>query len=236
MLYKYKNINVNYELVGNGKTQVVFLHGWGGSIDSFKFVSNHLNDSQMLFIDFPPFGKSQEPITSFTIFDYAELTLHIMRLCNFEKPVVVGHSFGGRVAILLASGNYCSKLFLTASAGIKPKRSIKYYCKVLRNKFCKKFNIGKISGSTDYNQLSTIMKKTFVNIVNTFLEKYAININVPTILFWGRQDKETPKYMAKKLNKLIKSSNLVLVNGGHFAYLEQYNTFVSILRYFIYSM
>lgn len=236
MIHKYKDIQINYKLIGTGKTQIVFLHGWGGNIDSFEWVSKYLSDTTALFIDFPPFGKSQEPLEPFTIFDYAELTLQIMRECNFDKPIVVGHSFGGRVGILLACGNYVSKLFLTASAGLKPKRSLKYYFKVAKNKFCKKFGVGKPTGSKDYNALSPIMKKTFSNIVTTFLEKYAINIQVPTLLFWGRRDKETPVYMAKCLKKLIKPSHLVLVKGGHFAYIEQANTFVQVLKYFINHM
>ena len=76
---------------------------------------------------------------------------------------------------------------------------------VLKHKFCKKFNIKHKSGSKDYLALSSKMKKTFVNIVSTYLEKYAIHICVPTILFWGKKDKETPFYMAKRLNKLIKT-------------------------------
>ena len=233
MIHSYKDININYKVVGTGKTKIVFLHGWGGSIASFEFICKYLPDTSALFIDFPPFGKSEEPKEPFTIFNYADLTLEIMRKEDFDKPIIVGHSFGGRVATILAAGNYASKIMLTASAGLKPRRSIKYYAKVLKNKICKKFNIGKISGSTEYNVLSPIMKKTFSNIVTTFLEKYAINIQVPTLLFWGRQDKETPVYMAKRFKKLIKPSHLVLVKGGHFAYLEQINTFVQVLKYFI---
>ena len=63
------------------------------------------------------------------------------------------------------------------------------------------------------------MKKTFLNIVNTNLEKYAININVPTILFWGLNDKETPFYMAKRLKRLVKDCEIIAVvqmrDDGH---------------------
>ena len=77
------------------------------------------------------------------------------------------------------------------------------------------------------------MKKTFVNIVNTFLEKYVININIPTIIFWGQKDKETPLYMAKRFKRLIKNSELVIIkNAGHFAYLQDLNTFVNVLNLF----
>ena len=78
------------------------------------------------------------------------------------------------------------------------------------------------------------MKKTFINIVNTYLEEFANKINVPTIIFWGKQDKETPLYMAKRFNKLIKNSELVICkNAGHFSYIDDVNTFINVLNYFV---
>ena len=89
-------------------------------------------------------------------------------------------------------------------------------------------------GSSDFRQLSFKMRKTFVNIVNTFLEKYAININVPTLLVWGECDKDTPMYMAKKLKRIIKNSELIVFkNAGHFAYVEQAYKFCLIVSAFV---
>ena len=167
-----------------------------------------------------------------TIFDYAELVLEIMRKEKFKKPILIGHSFGGRVASILASGGYAQKLMLVDSAGLKPKRTLKYHLKRLNNKIRTKLG-KKTKGSADFEALSPIMKKTFVNIVNTFLEKYVININIPTIIFWGQKDKETPLYMAKRFKRLIKNSELVIIkNAGHFAYLQDLNTFVNVLNLF----
>ena len=234
MTYFFKTSYINYEVIGNGSNHIVFLHGWGGEINSFKLVCKYLNfDYKALFIDFPPFGKSSEMEIPWTIFDYAEATLNIMRLEKFEQPIIVGHSFGGRVACLLASGGFAKKLMLVDSAGLKPKRSLKFYVKSACNKIKKKLGCKNIKGSKDYNSLSPIMKKTFVNIVNTFLEKYVIHINVPTIIFWGAKDKDTPLYMAKCFKNLIKSCELIVVkNAGHFSYLDDLNTFVKVLNLF----
>ena len=75
-------------------------------------------------------------------------------------------------------------------------------------------------GSDDYKALPPCMKKTFVNVVNQDLKNYFNKINGKVILFWGKDDKITPIYMAKKMNKLIKNSQLFIENGGHFCYLE----------------
>ena len=235
MIYEYKGTRVNYSILGDGKIPIVFLHGWGGNIKSFDFICKYLDfDYKALFIDFPPFGQSDQPKCDFTIFDYSQLTLNIIKENKLNKPILVGHSFGGRVGVILANGGFVSKLMLVNSAGLKPRRNAKYFFRVLKNKIYKKLRIKKQIGSKDYLSLSVNMKKTFSNIVSTFLDKYAININVPTVIFWGKKDKETPCYMAKRFKRLIKNSELVLLkNAGHFSYLDELNTFVKVLNYFV---
>ena len=234
MDYIFKGSKVHYEIFGNGDKEVVFLHGWGGSINSFSFISKDLNFSyKALFVDFPPFGDSEEPKETLTIFDYADMVQQIMEREGFKRPLMVGHSFGGRVAIILANKNLADGLILTASAGMKVRHGIKYYYKIYKHKLCKRFGLKSSGGSSDYKMLSQNMKKTFINIVNTNLEKYAINIGVPCVLVWGKKDKDTPFYMAKKLNKLIKESEIIAYKHcGHFCYLEKYAEFVAIINSF----
>ena len=127
------------------------------------------------------------------------------------------------------------KLVLVDSAGIKPRRGIKYRLKILMHKILKKFGKG-LKGSKDYRVLSPVMKKTFQNVVN-YDETYLLSdITADTAIFWGDKDKETPLYMARKLNKKIKSSHLfLLTNAGHFSYLDNSGYFLKILSAFIYG-
>jgi len=233
----YKKTKIYYEIYGESHKAVVFLHGWGGNCESFKFVKEKLESNiKTVFIDFPPFGKSDEPAEIFSMQDYVNICIKIFEINNIQKPILIGHSFGGRVAIMLASLGYASKLILVNSAGIKPKFNLKKYLKIKTYKLLKKIGCTVKSGSKDYLQLSSNMKKTFVNIVNTFLEKYAILIVIPTIIYWGKKDRETPLYMAKKLNKLIKNSELVVLdNAGHFSYLFNVNHFTKTINSFIFD-
>ena len=81
--------------------------------------------------------------------------------------------------------------------------------------------------------LSPAMKKVFVRIVNTHLDGLLAKIDVPTLLFWGKEDKDTPPYMAKRFHKGIKDSGLVMLNGaGHFAYAERGDVFNAAVRVF----
>ena len=105
---------------------------------------------------------------------------------------------------------------------MKAKKNIKY-CQKL-NKF----------GSPDYKVLSPIMKKTFINVVNEDLTKFTKFLKCKTLIVWGKKDKETKPYMARKFNKLIQNSNLIfLKNSGHFSFLEKKEDFVIILDTFL---
>ena len=235
MLIKHKGINVNVKIIGNGEVPILFLHGWGGSTKSFDFVVRQLRfNYKAIFIDFPPFGKSDEPNVAYTLFDYVDLVCIVLKKLNISKPIVVGHSFGGRIAIVLSAMERTNMLVLVSSAGIKVRRSLKYYIKIYLYKLCKKLKIKLNTGSKDYNNLSKTMQQTLINIVNKNLDTYAKTVNVPTLIFWGKKDKETKPYMAYKLSRYIKKSELIIIkNAGHFSYIQEYDMFIKTLNYFI---
>lgn len=153
-----------------------------------------------------------------------------------KDVTLVCHSFGGRVGIKLASkyGYYIKKLILVDSAGIRPRRGIKYYCKTIIHQFCKRFKIKHKAGSKDYRSLHGAMRKTFINVINEDLTDELYKIKAKTLIIWGNKDKETPIYMAKRLNKKIKNSKLIVFNGcGHFAYVECNARFCIVVESFL---
>lgn len=241
MQLKINGINVNFEYVKKSDKTIVFLHGWGGGISSFKAGFDYFfNNSEysLLNIDLPPFGESDEPLKNFTIYDYYELVKTLIFKLKIKSINIISHSFGGRIAILLASKKEVKveSLILIASAGIKAKKSLKTRFEIISYKFKKKFskNSKKLNkmGSRDYRLLSNNMKQVFVNVVNENLKKYLKNITCKTLIIWAKDDYETPKYMAKILNKKIKNSGLIMFNdGGHFCYLKYHTKFVKAAHY-----
>lgn len=233
---------MNFVKLGTSKNFILFLHGWGGSIDSFFWIKSYFKEYSLIFVDFYGFGKSSEPTEPMHVVDYAVEIKNILDQYEIDSLVVVGHSFGGRVAIKFAylyQENYKNlKLLLIDSAGIKPKRTFAYYFRIIHYKFLKKIAITngkarkKLSkfGSNDYKKLSPIMKQTFINIVNEDLSYEAKLINVQVFIIWGKNDKETKLYMAKKLNKFISGSKLYIFDkAGHFSYLDNKQEFLIIL-------
>lgn len=185
-----------------------------------------------IYIDLYGFGES-DIAHAVSLNDYADGVKEVLDYLGIEKPILVGHSFGGRVAMrLISNGVVAQGLVLVDSAGLKPKKTLKYCLRKLNYKIKKglKMDISKC-GSSDYKVLSDRMKITFKAIVNEYQDNELNNITCPTLILWGKNDNQTPKYMAKRLKKGIKNSVLIYLDGGHFAYIEDIR-FINILKAF----
>lgn len=234
---------------------VLVLHGWGGRIESFAPVIDALSEEyRVTALDFPGHGMSAPPPQPWSVTEYTALTQKLIEQLGIAPCHVIAHSFGGRVTILL-SGEHPElfrRIILVDSAGVLPKRGPRYYCKIYTYKLAKKLAKRKrvasllkavgvdvqkrvaSSGSADYKALSPNMKGTFVRVVNQNLRPYLKRIQSPTLLFWGKEDTDTPLYMGEIMEKEIPDAGLVAVEGaGHFSYLDAYPKFMATARYFL---
>lgn len=224
------NILAHYRK-GTGK-ELLLLHGWG--CDKSIFDTFDFNGYTVTAIDFYGFGESPTPSYPVDLDYYVLGVEEIIRKYNMEEITVIGHSFGGRVAIKLSDCDRVSALILCDSAGMKPKRGIKYYYKVLLAKLGKLFKRRFYRGSSDYSKLSGAMKRTFINIVNEDLSPITKKVEKPCLIIWGENDRETPLYMYKRLCKNIKYSRGIVFEGvGHFAIFEQPKRFVALVKEFV---
>ncbi len=213
-------VECEYEISrSEGDTEtVLFLHGWGGDLRSFAGAYSAVCGLGVSCINFA-FPKRVP--AEWGVYEYAVCVQDFLNMLGISEPIVVGHSFGGRIAIILASQGLCKKIMLVDSAGLKPKLNIRkklriaaYHRRVKRGKSLDGF------GSMDYNNLEPEMRKVFVRIVNTHLDKLLPYVRCKTLIFWGKSDRDTPLYMAKRLHRNIVQSDLVVVDGGHYSYLD----------------
>lgn len=238
MIYEYKNSEIHYQFDDRkAKTTNVFLHGWGCDSSSLMFCKDVVENENCLFIDFPPFGASCKKIKDWTVFTYANMVISLCEHLKIEKFNLIGHSFGGRIAIILSviCKDKTNKLVLIDSAGLKPRHSLRYYRNILIYKMRKrlKMDISKY-GSRDYLALSDDMKGVFKNIVNTNLDDFLPLINSETLIIFGKDDKVTPIYMAKRFTRRIKNSKMVLLKeAGHFSYIDRRLEFANQLESFL---
>ena len=242
MLFKHLNINIFYEKYGNKKNTILILPGWGNTRPTFNYIIDNIKDFFTIYIiDYPSFGNSPTPTKSLTIYDYAEVIKEFIKAKNIE-PIIIAHSFGGRIVSIL-EGKYNVKVkknILIDVAGIK-RKSLKLRLKTIIYKILMKISSKKQKeiirnkfSSNDYKELNPVMKQTFKNIISEDLTKYYKNINIDTLILWGEKDSDTPLKDAKKLNKIIKNSGLVIFKDTkHFSYLEKSLETLLIIKEFI---
>ncbi|OJJ16430.1 alpha/beta hydrolase [marine bacterium AO1-C] len=244
-----QDIPVHYKVTGEGP-HLLLLHGWGCDLEIFKPIQDHLSQRYTTYsIDFPGFGKTPDPPQPWSTEEYAALTEEFIQKLNLENPILLGHSFGGRVSIRLSAKHPIPKVILTGGAGLKPKRKLDYYIKVYSYKTVK--NVLKLpglrnyseqilekyrkkSGSSDYQKASGIMRQTLVKVVNEDLRYLLPSIKASTLLIWGENDTATPLSDAHVMEKEIPDAGLaVLKNAGHYGFLEKQAEFLIILDHFI---
>lgn len=225
---------LNYEVYGNGEKVLLFLHGWGGDRRSFAPLVNILKDTyRCICVDF--YGHGNTPATrEYSLRDFTESVRRVMLDENVTSASVVAHSFGGRVALDIASDPRINALVIIDGAGIKPRLTLKKLLRkfVYRLKKAVKADTSRC-GSPDYKALSPLMKATFVNIVNTYQNAVLPQINKPTLLIWGKKDCDTPLWMAHKMQKGIKNARLITLDGGHFCYLDHVFEVTGYIRNFL---
>ena len=250
MVIQLKGIDINYEILGEGEETLLILHGWMASIPAMAPIWQYFKKSRkVVVLDFPgQGGKSGNLTAPWGVPEYAEMVKELIQKLNIHQPDVIGHSFGGRVVIYLAS-NYPElfhKIILTDAAGLKKKMTLRRWLKIRSFKLGKLFlkvfstqrtyeeklnQLRKKYGSSDYVSLnSEIMRETFNKVINLDLKNNLKKIENPCLLIWGENDEDTPLYMAKTMEKEIKDSGLVILkNAGHFSYIDaplQYNIIV----------
>jgi pimeloyl-ACP methyl ester carboxylesterase len=237
-----KDTYINYVQYGNesGK-DIVLLHGWGQNIEMMDPIGRRLQDDfHITIIDFPGFGKSPEPPYSYTVYDYCDALTEILKKLKVKSPILVGHSFGGRIAMIYAATKPTSKLVLLASPFRRTNKKANLKLKIL--KILKKVPViknleGYVKehiGSRDYRNATPIMRRILVNVINEDLTNILPDIKVPTILIWGSNDAEVPLEEAKHIESVIKDCGLIVYDGcTHYAYLERLDQTVNIINEFL---
>lgn len=233
------DVAVNYIQYGEGK-DVLLLHGWGQNIEMMKPIGDNLSSRfRITILDFPGFGESDEPGHAWTIDDYSNMLEIFIKSVGIKKPIIMGHSFGGRVAIRYSAHNTIEKLVLFGSPCIRTQKDLPMSVKILKAvKRLPGFNqlgeyMKKYIGSRDYKAASPVMRQTLVNVVNEDLSMYAKDIEEPTLLIWGENDEEASLEEAKLLEAIMVDAGLIVLPGTHYAYLENLPRVISILENFI---
>lgn len=241
MIKHIKDVDINYIDYGEGKNTLVFLHGWGQNIEMMKPIGDKLQkNNRIIIVDLPGFGMSNEPNEIWTMYDYAECINKLLKSLKVENPIMIGHSFGGKISLIYASKYKTDKLVLFGSPFKQEIKKLSTKTKIL--KFLKKVPVlnklegfaKKHIGSRDYKAASEFMRKILVEHVNLDITEDVKKIKCPTLMVWGTMDQEVAIERAYELEELIEDSAVIPYEGcSHYAYLERAGQTVNIIKNFI---
>ncbi len=243
------NLKINYEEEGKGEP-LVLLHGWKNDLEIWNPIVSFLNNYRIIRLDLPGFGKSDFTSEVWDISDYAKFLNKFLEKLEISKTTLIGHSFGGRIAIKFSVlyPDKILKLVLVDSGGIRLKSFRRFLAFILaklgkivwlfplvrlkkdelRQKFYRAIK------ANDYLESNLILKKTFLKIIAEDLRDEAKKINLPTLIIWGEKDLITSPKEGRLLANSIKNSRLVLIkDAGHWPFIEKTQDFLNILRVFL---
>ncbi len=139
--------------------------------------------------------------------------------------IIVGHSFGGRIAVHLSQINKYKKIVLIGVPLIKKQNTKKSSSIFEIYKFMNKFKfisnekldqIKNKYGSEDYKNANKYLKDTLVMAINDDLKDILSKIDTKVELVWGEDDSEVPLQVGLDSNDIIPNSELTIIpSSGH---------------------
>jgi pimeloyl-ACP methyl ester carboxylesterase len=228
---------------------VVVLHGWGAHLEAIEpIVAPLAAETEVLALDLPGFGESEEPPGPWSSEDYARFVATLLEEAGISRCHLIGHSRGGAIAICLAvqRPELIGRLILCDAAGLPPKRGLRYRWRVALAKLGRLLGLfgppgrrlqARIRGrvaSSDYLNASPSMRETFRRVIAEDLAGHLPKISAPALLVWGSADEDTPLWMGERMAELLPDGALVVFEGaGHFAYADQPGRFAQLSRHFL---
>ncbi len=217
---------------------LLFLHGWGGTRESLRGIATLFQHTHRVhLIDLPGFGEAPPPPDTWGTIDYADLVQQYI-LDRVQAPVVlVGHSFGGRVSVRLASRRLpqVRQLVLLGVPGLPQPalsrtRIRRQAIRVLRRVLIAlrpmlgdrgvRWHTERF-GSKDYQAAAGALRPVLIRTVNEDLTESARSIACPALLVWGTDDTETPPWLGRRYAELLgsKATLVLLPHKDHHLYI-----------------
>lgn len=210
------------------KKTIIILHGWGISGAKYATIALLLIEYgyNVYFPDLPGFGSEKLQKSVMNLDDYVLFVLSFMKKHGIEKTILLGHSFGGRVAAKFAYlyPNKVEKLLITGSPLIKQKLSAKkrvvfLAARLFKNiinffplptqKFLQKMVYFSIK-EWDYYKANEL-RETFKKIISEDLKDILPFVKTPTLLIWGDKDTIIPFSLAKQIQKSMPRAELIVL-------------------------
>lgn len=210
--------------------EIIILHGWNLSGSRFSPLADALKKLgyRVFCPDMPGFGKEPPPARAWHVVDYAEFVHGVVAKNRIRHPVIIGHSFGGRVALKYAQlyPEMVHALILTGAPGFSPVPQRKMFVFLLAAKAGGLlFSVPPLNlfadwarrwlyytaGARDFLRVEGQMRQTFKYIVQDSLVSAMEALRVPCLLLWGEYDVIVPVAIARRMQEVVSGSVLTII-------------------------
>ena len=232
---------------------IVILHGWNLSGKRFDPLAKELvKKGYTVFApDFPGFGNEPAPNTPWHIADYAQFLERYLKANHIRKPTLIGHSFGGRVALAYAASHSgdVTTVVLTGGPGFSPvpKKKMVIFLIIAKiggilfsipgiNFFADTARklLYRAAGAHEFYRAEGSMRQTFKNIVSDNLEDFMKALRTPCLLLWGADDVIVPPGVAERMKAMIPHATMRIIHGETHAFpFEHPVRFVEAMKDFL---
>lgn len=256
-------ISTHYNHLGRRGHFLVLLHGWGCDWEIFSPILTELSKNyQVIVPDLPGFGSSEKPglnpkKLAWNSLDYLIWLKDFLRQTVDAQPVVVaGHSFGGKLAALLAATQGQSDLannslqlkglILIDSAGLPApltaQEQLSYtlsglvpnFVKQVIPSILKRKVLASVDIAVDYQAATPELRAILQQIVREDIRENLRDITLPTLICWGALDKTTPLSQGKAFASAIFDNELVIFDQSqHYPFIDQPGKFIAAMTSFL---
>jgi len=235
------------------RKDVIILHGWNLSGSRFLPLVTELTrlGYRVFAPDLPGFGKEAPPERPWHVVDYAEFLKSYIDHHHIKNPVLIGHSFGGRVALKFSHlyPHDSSALVLTGTPGFSPVPTKKLLLFFIISKIggilfalpvlslladrARRF-LYYVAGAREFVVARGAMRQTFKYIVQDDLTQAMQSVDVPCLLLWGEFDVIVPPVIATRMHQSIPNASLkVISEADHGVPFKQPALFASFVTKFL---
>lgn len=219
---------------------IVILPGWMQTSRDWQPIKEKFSKHTVDILDFPGFGEIPSIDSNWGVPEFASYISSHVALHNWDDLILIGHSFGGRVAAYLASQNplWLKALVLYGAPCLyRPTfktKVIKTLAKIAKKiGFSRKLSPNKELLRADENGLGITYRK----VVSFDQTEQVANIKIPTLLVWGEEDTEAPIKIAKELHELIPQNTLMILDKqGHNIHLHNPSLLYGTITQFIQNL
>ena len=215
------------ESYGSGVPAVLALHGWARTHADFAAVLGTVPALDAIAPDLPGFGATPAPPSAWGSPEYADAVAPVLEEMA-EEVIVIGHSFGGRIAVHLAASrpDRVRALVLTGVPLFRPegaaRRPAARYRAVRRLARLGLVGDRRLEaarqryGSADYRAASGVVRDVLVTMLGERYDEPLAALRCPVSLVWGAADHDVPVSVGRRTHALVPGSTLIELPGvGH---------------------